>query len=225
MIAWRIKVFFLRLFDYVITLPQRAWRLIRWIFFITHLQGKNKLIRRLTGIFVLTVDLTPIPFFIETILDWVKIRTRSVTKEEKQLIVDVFGKKIPVHLIGMDPASIPAIRRKTVAYVLFHTVNFDKNIQDTTMIHELVHVWQYRRYGSVYITEALWAQKWGGGYNYGGLDALKKFCDDPGLSAFNFEQQADIIEEYYRWKKGLALQWSVHDVSIGEVLEKYQKCL
>ncbi len=225
MIAWRIKVFFLRLFDYVITLPQRVWRLIRWIFFITHLQGKNKLIRRLTGIFVLTVDLTPIPFFIETVLDWIKIRTRSISKEEKQLIVDVFGKKIPVHLIGMDPASIPAIRRKTVAYVLFHTVNFDINIPDTTLIHELVHVWQYRRYGSVYITESIWAQKWGGGYNYGGLESLKKFCDDPGLSAFNFEQQADIIEEYYRWKKGLALQWSVQDVSIGEVLEKYQKCL
>ncbi len=179
----------------------------------------------MSGLFVLMVDLTPIPFFIETILDWIKIRTRGLNDDEKRLVGDVFGKKIPAHLIGMDPASIPAIKRKTVAYVIFHTVNFEKTISDTTFVHELVHVWQYRRHGSVYITEAIWAQRWGGGYNYGGLEALKKFCDDPGLSAFNFEQQADIIEEYYRWKNGRALQWSVADESVGEVLEKYQRCL
>ena len=177
------------------------------------------------GVFVLIVDLTPIPFFIESMLDWIKFKTRGLSAAEKILVEEVFGKKIPVHLIGMDTASIPAIKRKTVAYVIFHTINFDKTISDTMLVHELVHVWQYRRFGSVYITEALWAQKWGGGYNYGGLDALRKFCNDPGLSAFNFEQQADIIEEYYRWRKGIALQWSIQDVGIGEVLEKYVRCL
>ncbi len=225
MIPWRIKIFFLRLLDYLITWPHRLWRLVRWVLFIARLQGKHKFIRRLAGIFVLIIDLTPIPFFIESLLDWIKIRTRALTDVEGQLVTDVFGKKLPAHLIGIDPVSIPARKRKTVAYVIFHTVNFDKNIPDTTLVHELVHVWQYRRYGSVYITESLWAQKWGGGYNYGGLESLKKFCDDPGLSAFNFEQQADIIEEYYRWKKGLQLQWSVQDVGIGEILEKYAKCL
>jgi hypothetical protein len=74
----------------------------------------------------------------------------------------------------------------------------------------------------VYISEALWAQRWGGGYNYGGLAPLLHYSQGKGLSAFNFEQQADIIEDYYRWTQGLPLQWALNVPGIGEVMEKYR---
>ena len=39
------------------------------------------------------------------------------------------------------------------------------------MVHELVHVYQFERVGSVYIPKALWAQ-WTSGYRYGGTPQL-----------------------------------------------------
>jgi hypothetical protein len=48
------------------------------------------------------------------------------------------------------------------------------------------------------------------------------YSEGKGLSAFNFEQQADIIEDYYRWKNGMPLHWAANVPGIGEVLEKYK---
>ena len=45
--------------------------------------------------------------------------------------------------------------------------------------------------------EALYAQRWGGGYNYGGIAALSQH-QDKGMMAFNFEQQAEIVEDYFK---------------------------
>lgn len=140
---------------------------------------------------------------------------------EKELASSVFGAAISLHLISMDPDSIPVSMKKAAAYVSFHTINFHKGIPDQMLIHELVHIWQYERYGSAYITEAIWAQKWGGGYNYGGLEPLMKYSQGKGLKAFNFEQQADIIEDFFRWKHGLPLQWVLNVPGVGEVLEGY----
>lgn len=219
---WRIRAFFLRLLDYILSLPHRFIRFITWMFWIPPLKGKNKLLRWISGLFFLGVDITPIPFLIECALDWVKLKTRSLNEHEKEIAKEVFGVSLPVHLIGVDPSSIPAKKKKTVAFVTFHTVNFDTKIPDPTFIHELVHIWQYRKYGAAYITESIWAQKWGGGYNYGGADELMKHSEGSGLRAFNFEQQADIVEEYFRWKHNLALQWAPKKPEVGEVLSKYR---
>ena len=122
----------------------------------------------------------------------------------------------------MDPSSWPVRRHHARAYVSFHSINFDQELPPHTFIHELVHIWQYEQYGSAYISEALWAQRWGGGYDYGGLDPLINYSAGRGLSGFNFEQQADIIEDYYRWKTGLPLQWAMNVPGVGEVLERYR---
>ncbi|HZV68209.1 MAG TPA: hypothetical protein VFG10_01650 [Saprospiraceae bacterium] len=164
-----------------------------------------------------------IPLIYETIFDLIKWKTRPLNATEKEILFSVFGDSIKYNLIGLDPRSIPVIKRKTVAYVSFHTINFDTDIQDSTLVHEMVHVWQYQKYGAAYISEAFWAQRWGGGYNYGGLEALQKHAQGPGLSAFNFEQQADIIEEYFRWSKGLPLQWEKDASAAGEVLGEYAR--
>jgi hypothetical protein len=124
--------------------------------------------------------------------------------------------------VCINPDSLPVKRQKATAYVSFHTINFYNTITKSTLIHELVHVWQYERYGSAYISEALWAQHWGGGYDYGGISPLRMYSEGKGLAAFNFEQQADIIEDYYRWKNGMPLHWAANVPGIGEVLEKYR---
>jgi hypothetical protein len=99
--------------------------------------------------------------------------------------------------VGIDPSSWPVKKGKAMAYVTLHTINFEKSIPDHILAHEMTHIWQYRKHGSIYITEALYAQRWGGGYDYGGLEGLKANAEK-GLKAFNFEQQAEIVEDFFK---------------------------
>jgi len=88
------------------------------------------------------------------------------------------------------------------AFTTFYTINLpDKdgarqNLEGL-VVHELVHVLQHERLGSVYIGQCLRAQH-AEGYDYGGAEGLqaardggKRLCD------FNREQQAQIAEDYY----------------------------
>lgn len=176
----------------------------------------------MAAIFLLFVDITPIALLIETFMDLVKVRTRSLSSHEKEIALSVFGNNMPLYLCGVDPASIPARKKITVAFTSLHTINFDKSITDETFVHELVHIWQYRKYGSLYISESIWAQRWGGGYNYGGIEKLKLHLQT-GLTAFNFEQQADIVEDFYRLRNNLPLQWVALERDIAGILETYVK--
>ena len=65
------------------------------------------------------------------------------------------------------------------------------------MIHELTHVYQFEKVGSIYIWQSLRAQR-KGGYEYGGWEKLvensqkgKHFRD------YNREQQGQIAQDYY----------------------------
>lgn len=134
----------------------------------------------------------------------------------------IFNNNIPLHLCGVDPSSIPARKKITIAFTSLHTINFDKSISDETFIHELVHIWQYRKFGSIYISESIWAQRWGGGYNYGGIEPLKQNLT-LGLAAFNFEQQAEIVEDFFRLKNHLRPQWMADDAGLITLLGNYVK--
>ena len=79
---------------------------------------------------------------------------------------------------------------------------------DSTLIHELTHVWQYEQIGAVYMPRALRAQFSAKAYDYGGAAALRAFSlKDQDLLAFNLEQQADIVEDYFRIRNGLPPHW------------------
>ena len=65
-----------------------------------------------------------------------------------------------------------------------------------------MHIWQYQRFGSVYIFRALWAQNSTNGYDYCGVVGLMdNLKSEKGLLNFNFEQQAEIIEDYYKLRQ------------------------
>lgn len=183
------------------------------------------MLRWLAGIILLAFDLTPLSLIYEILVVLLHSKVRLLSAHEMQQAHSVFGQTIPLHLVALNPDSLQVKRKKATAYVSFYTIHFYGSIPDSMLIHELVHIWQYQCYGSAYISEALWAQHLGGGYNYGGIEPLKMYSEDKGLAAFNFEQQADIIEDYYRWKNGLPLQWALNVPGIGEVLEKYRNQL
>jgi hypothetical protein len=88
------------------------------------------------------------------------------------------------------------------AFTTFHTVNLPHNGPHARenldiLVHELVHVYQYERVGSVYGPESLYAQRTSG-YRYGGPEGLRQaWADGKHFGAFNREQQAQIVQDYY----------------------------
>lgn len=188
-------------------------------------QGRHRMMRWVCGLVLLATDLLPLAWLYGTLLDLIKRKSRPLTVEELEVAGKVFGAAIPLHLITVDPQSRLVRQGMGTAYVSFFTINYWNMLPGHILVHELVHIWQYERYGSVYISEALWAQHWGGGYDYGGLEELRMYSDGAGLEAFNFEQQADIIEDYFRWLTGMPLQWTLNLPGVGAVLEKYKEQL
>ena len=88
-------------------------------------------------------------------------------------------------------------------FVTFHTINFPRTGTKTrsnlsVVVHELVHVLQFEKVGSVYIWQALRAQRTDG-YDYGGYNQLVKDRDNgKHLRDYNREQQGKIAQDYYR---------------------------
>jgi hypothetical protein len=68
-------------------------------------------------------------------------------------------------------------------------------VTEAVLVHEATHVWQYMHGGGDYLYEALYAQKWGAGYDW-------QSAVDTGetWSQLNPEQQAKFVEEAFNAK-------------------------
>lgn len=158
---------------------------------------------------VLTASLFGIAELYETLTDFIKFNTRPLTFWEKKLLHSIYGDSINYERVRIDNLSFVGPRQYRFCYVSFYTVNSWGSMSNHLLIHEMMHVYQYQTMGALYIPRALAAQKSALGYNYGGLPALQKAKDNgQGLSAFNLEQQAEIITDYYLLREGYKTQWS-----------------
>ena len=160
----------------------------------------------------------------QTASDLFKFNTRPLSSREIKVAQSVFGDALSYELIRLDESAFIGPRQGKFAYVSFHTINSWGKMPDSILIHELMHVWQYEQMGAVYIPKALAAQHSKHGYDYGGLEALEEH-QAIGLKAFNLEQQADIVADYYRIKNDIKPQWAkatkadlgVYESYIGEI--------
>ncbi len=125
-------------------------------------------------------------------------RSRSLTSSEIKLIRPLFGDSIRYNDVLIISGSNTWIKKYAHAFVLFNTIHHHGELLNHILLHEMVHVYQYQHFGSMYIGRALLAQHFGEGYEYGSSIGLynamisgKKFTD------FNFEQQGQIVEDYY----------------------------
>lgn len=140
---------------------------------------------------------------------------RPLNNAERHLLRPIFGDSVPWDLIRLDERAWIGPRWGNFCYVSFHTINSWGPMADHVLVHEVVHVWQYTRRGAAYIPRALAAQNSAMGYDYGGLEPLR---NNNRLEDFNYEQQADIIEDAYRIVNGYRAQW--HGLG-AEVLPYY----
>jgi hypothetical protein len=155
------------------------------------------------------VDLAGLPEVAETAADIIKFNTRTLTDQQIQVAKSVFGDSINYDLVRIDESARSVVAAREIdgandnrPFTTFHTINtWGPLDNESTLIHELTHVWQYEQDGAIYITEALQAQHSDVGYGYGGVDGLEKQLANGGsLTSFNREQQGNVLEEYYEMR-------------------------
>lgn len=154
------------------------------------------------------------------------IKKRRLTKFEIEELKLVFGECLNWSAIKINENSYFArvgarsIKKSHLGFVLFNTINFTRplNCEKSSvdmgwLIHEVVHVVQFKHLGVQYIIEALRAQK-NGGYNYGGIRQLQ---NSKRLSEFNLEQQADIARHYYKYLKSNSNYKNLYQPFVDEI--------
>lgn len=142
-------------------------------------------------------DLVGIATIYDGLSEWIKWSTRPLTKEELELSKSYFGDSINYKIVRVHPMARFTANKYTLAYVSFNTINHYHNITRDVFIHEMVHVWQHQNLGGVYAVKALHAQYKGNAYEYGGFEGLyQAMLQGRSLLSFNFEQQAEIIQDY-----------------------------
>ena len=141
----------------------------------------------------LFLDLLAVPEIFQIIQELYSSNLRPLNVHELQIGKSIFDDSIQWELVRINHSNL-ICRRMHIAYVGFHTIHYDECISEGVFIHELVHVWQYEKYGSAYIVRALHAQTTLEGYDYGGAHTLTY---KRSLKDYNFEQMAEIIKHAY----------------------------
>ncbi len=213
----------LRLHYFIITLAKRLLRLA--VHFIIPFQVKNETIEKqknkpkkvatLIGLwfielFLCLLDVLAIGEIYGILADWLKFNSRRLHQWEIDLAKTIYGDSIRYNLITIDEKAFIGMKWPAIAkaYVSFHTVNTFGTMKNGVFIHEMIHIWQYQKFGSPYLLKALMAQNSYMKYDYGGIASLKYAISKKlAFTSFNFEQQGDLVQDYYLIKNGYPSQW------------------
>lgn len=144
------------------------------------------------------LDVLLVPEFYMMILVIIRRKFCRLSDRQVDLARPYFGASVDYAKVRLYSDLSNYMRKRAYAYVSLNVINYKDQLRDDVLIHELVHIWQYQRFGSPYIFRALLAQLSKEGYDYGGVQNLysgmmsgKRFVD------FNFEQQGDIIQHAF----------------------------
>lgn len=185
-------------------LPKRSGRLLALIGAGTDLRGIRVLVYWIHAFCWYVFDIVGGPELAQFILRTLT-ETRSLSNEEIRVAKLVLGPnaiRFGDVRIALGGLLLPFFRmNRNRAFATWHTINLpaSKAANISLMVHELTHVYQYERVGSLYISQGLWAQFRFGrqAYDYGGADGLlagraagKRFND------YNREQQSQIAQDY-----------------------------
>jgi hypothetical protein len=217
-----------RLFYYITSIPKRLYRLgkhlVDAVRFLKPKESRywwespismnyaQKIGVWLIEFLLYILDLIGVGEVYGTLADWAKFNSRPLQKWEVEMAKSVYGDSLRYRLITVDEKAIfgfkifPAAK----AYVSYHTINAGGVLENGVLIHEFIHIWQYERFGTAYALRALLAQHSDMQYNYGGVTSLKSaIAKKLDFLSFNFEQQGDIIQDYYRIKEGYRPLWGI----------------
>jgi hypothetical protein len=174
----------------------------------------------LWGLFDLAAGPETFEFFLRSVT-----HARPLTADERTTAESIFGPKgIQYRQVRVAEGGLLEYvfrRNGNRAFATWHTINLPDNYADNLplLIHEMTHVFQYERVGSVYIGQGLWAQRRLGraAYDYQGEPGLKA-AHAAGIRFrhYNREQQGQIVQDYCaRMRAGL--KTSAYDPFIDEM--------
>lgn len=215
--------FLLRLGNVVFNFPLRLGRLTRHVSTgISNLASADNsvpaIVFWLTETLLLILDLIGFAEVYESVADLLKFNTRPLFDWEIELGRRIYGDSILWNRVRIDEAAWLGPKQFRLCYVSGFTINSWGPMDNALFIHELMHVWQYQQVGLPYIVRALRAYHSSEKYNYGGLEALRKIKEANGnIWSFNFEQQGDIMADYYRISENRKPQWgsaSLYDLPV-----------
>ncbi len=209
--ANKIYLILLRIFHIIRWFPKRLVRLLKHLFFAVQPRKYNwwpqaeqprfyiKILFWFTELLVYLLDLLGLSESYETFNSILKINSRPLNEGEKLWADSVFGNSIPYERVEIDARAMLGPPWGRFAYVSGFIINSWGPIRPAIFIHELTHVWQYHQVGLVYIVRALWAQNSNYGYDYGGPAKIWEHMQRGELlESFNYEQQAEIVADYFR---------------------------
>ncbi len=212
---------------------KEKFRFIGWIFFAYFFYFPRKLTNLWTHFFRykgdfkwhiwslellhFVLDLLLLPEILQFIYELINWNIRSLNPKEKEVIRSIFGKSVSYNNIRINDRSIIA-KKMRIAFVSFNIIHFDKEISEATLVHEVVHIWQYHQFGSVYILRSLMAQRSKMGYNYGGpFQLYRDNKNELSLKDYNYEQMGDIIRDAFIFRSHLKYP------NISRLYEQYIK--
>ena len=115
---------------------------------------------------------------------------RKLSSDEIAAIRQVYGDSIDYSKVRVKEGESGLLTKSGRAFVLGDTIYLPpRSVGDMeTLVHEMGHIWQGQNGGTDYLSEALWGQYLGDGYDFAkGIDEGKAFKD------LNPEQQAQLI--------------------------------
>ena len=147
---------------------------------------------------------------------------RSLNTVEKEILQSVFGFSILLELIiikegnagvygiGMDRdgQNNTTYFHNNRALTRGNTIYMKNNVVgsqpwNSTLVHETTHVWQNQNGGTDYMSEALYAQVFGDGYDY-----QKGISQGKAWAMLNPEQQAKLVQDAYDFGYFKGKQWN-----------------
>jgi len=152
----------------------------------------------------LCADLLFVPELYSFLLLIIGRKGTPLTTDQVDMLRPIFRESVDYKKVRLHDRMPKFITKKAYAFVLWNTINFRSTITKDVLVHEMVHIWQYQRFGSPYILRALLAQASKAGYDYGGIEQLYAgVTSGRAFTDFNFEQQGDIIQDAYLQSKGI----------------------
>ncbi len=124
-------------------------------------------------------------------------RYRRLTVEEAAFAKTYFP-VATLNRVYVDEGARWTAGRLGIAYVFGYVIKVVGTPPLPLLMHELVHVRQFERWGWAYVAKALWAQHFGSGYRYGSRAPA---------SSLNAEQEAAELEDRVRAQLGLPTRY------------------
>jgi hypothetical protein len=118
--------------------------------------------------------------------------SRPLNEEEIKLLREVYGDSIDYSKVRIKEGP-ELFTAGADARTHGNVIHLKSNPSKALLIHEMGHVWQHQHGGNDYMSEALWSQAFGDGYNITAPVMNQTPWDQLGR-----EQQAELLEQLYR---------------------------